>query len=402
MVAQLNIEDLIPDFADFVQTAFDQQPALYPAAMTQHLHLLPTSAALDGLLALDLLPPESVRLTRAGKGMPQNTYTRLTGDERTFAIVDRAKVMQLFKSGATLSINDIHQVWPAAMSMVRLLSRSFACRSEAAVFVTPPGRAGFAPHADELGVIVVQAEGTKDWRVWPTEVSGERKNETFDDDAVLGQPMLEVTLEPGDVLYLPHGTPHAAAATHEQSVHISLGLRPRGWADIVSRIVAETLQERAGTEFPALTQTNVATLSERLAGHLRALRDCIDDLDPLLALHTLRTGLVAELVGETAAGLEDMRRLDRCSADQLFRVSTDAVEVLDNDGSDERCKVRVDGVTMTLPKAIVAALTAEGSARSSLTCRQIYPEVPVGRAMSIAKQLTRLGALSLVPANANR
>lgn len=396
MVAKLRIEDLIPDFAEFVRTSFDLRPVRYDGAMSRRLDLLPTSATLDGLLELDVLPPDHVRLTRAGRGLPRNSHTRLTGEVRTSAVVDRAKVMQLFRSGATLTINDIQQVWPSAREMVRLLSETFACRSEATVFATPAGRAGFAPHADELGVIVLQGEGTKDWRVWPTDLDGPRTNTTFE-DGTLGPPILEVTLKPGDVLYLPHGTPHAAAATREQSVHISLGLRPRGWHEIISAIVAMTLDERSRSVFPALTGANVANLAGELTRHLATLRDSLESLDGEQALHSLRQSLVRDLVN-TPGGLADLRRLDDCSIDQLFRVTTDAVEVVED--GDERCMVRVDGVTVTLPKVIVSALTSEEFSGRSLTCRQIYPEVSAGRAMSIAKQLSRLGALALVPAGA--
>ena len=395
MATQLTIEDLLPDFPRFLAEVFDRGPALYPGAMAHRHGLLPTSASIDALLEIDALPVDSVRLTRAGRGMPRNSYTRLTRGERVVSVVDAGKVMQLFKSGATLTVNDLHRVSAPARGLMRLLSETFACQSEAAVFVTPAGKAGFAPHADELGVIVIQSEGTKDWRVWPTDHAGPRTDVTFE-DGELGEPLLEVTLEPGDVLYLPHGTPHAAAATHEQSVHISLGLRPRGWDEIVGAIVTRLMAAKDLHTFPALTADPATPVVDDLASIMRELADDLASTDPAAVLAALRSDLVRSLAPVAPESLTDMRRLDSCSTNQLFHVETSAVEVIEE--NDERCRVRVKGVTVTLPKVIVSALATGSQDRASLTCRQIYPDVPVGRAMSMAKQLTRLGALSLVTA----
>ncbi len=395
MATQLSIEDLLPDFPRFLAEVFDQGPALYPGAMTRRLNLLPTADSIDALLDIAALPVDSVRLTRAGRGMPKHSYTRLTQGERVVSVVDSGKVMQLFKSGATLTVNDLHRVSAPARRMMRLLSETFACRSEAAVFVTPSGKAGFAPHADELGVIVIQSEGTKDWRVWQTDHAGPRKDATFE-DSELGDPLLEVTLEPGDVLYLPHGTPHAAAATHEQSVHISLGLRPRGWDEIVGAIVSRSMAAQGQRGFPALIAEPTPSMLNDLASILHDVAAQLAATDPAAALASLRDDLVTSLAPVVPDSLSDMRRLDSCSTNQLFHVETSAVEVIEE--TDDRCRVRVKGITVTLPKAIASTLSAGAQDRAVLTCRQIYPDVPVGRAMSMAKQLTRLGALSLATA----
>jgi hypothetical protein len=399
MNADLEVGELIPDFPQFVSRSFDLEPALYRAALSDRDDLLPTSGTMDELLRMDILPPDSVRLTRAGKSLPRHAYTRLTGDPVKTSMVDRSKVLQLFRSGATLTVNDVEQVWPAAQLMLRPLGRALACRTESVVFATPAGQSGFAPHADPISVVVVHGEGTKDWRVWPTAIDGPRTEVMFK-EADLGDPLLEVTLEPGDLLYLPHGTPHAAAATHEQSVHISLGLRPRSWNDIVGRIVAGSLSPAHSTGFPALTAANVPHLARLLSGHLKELRAALEALDPEAALLTLRDELIEELRVETTPGLREIRKLDSCTTDQLFRVSGSGVTVLDQGGA--RCRVRVNGITLTLPRVIVDTLTARQYAGRAITCRQIYPDVPVGRALSVAKQLVRVGALSIVAQGSNR
>lgn len=307
----VHLTDLIPDLDDFVRTAFDVRPVVLPGAMAHRLDHLPTAAVLDRLLQLDVLPSELVRMSRSGQGLPVNSYTRHVGQTHLSTVVDRAKVMQLFRSGATLTVNDLQQVWPTALDLVRVVGDAFACGAEATAFATPAGRAGFAPHSDELGVLVVQAEGTKDWRVWPTDLAGPRTRATFE-DGTLGEPMFAVTLEPGDVLYLPQGTPHAAAATHEQSIHLSLGLRPRSWNDIVTAVVSTHLDPQGRTQFPALTAGHTEGLAGDLCMQLRELGALADTIDPVAALRAVREDVPGATLRFDGDGLADLRRLDAC------------------------------------------------------------------------------------------
>ena len=94
-------------------------------------------------------------------------------------------------------------------------------------YLTPRDSQGLAPHWDDVEVFVLQVEGAKAWRVWTWEASGdgggkERRrgrgaplasSPSGDlDERSLGEPALKVVLRPGDVLYLPRGTVHAASA----------------------------------------------------------------------------------------------------------------------------------------------------------------------------------------------
>jgi hypothetical protein len=103
----------------------------------------------------------------------------------------------------------------------------FSLRVAANLYATPPGGRGLAAHYDDHCALVLQLQGAKRWRVWP---------------AACGAPLprlfaprcaprtdaapLELTLAPGDVLYLPRGHPHEAAAAEgvADSAHLTLAL----------------------------------------------------------------------------------------------------------------------------------------------------------------------------------
>ena len=104
----------------------------------------------------------------------------------------------------------------------------FAAKSEVVAFLTPTGQRG-AVHSDPTDVYVVQLEGTKRWQIWPTP-QVRRPGEDKDSFPSLPEPDLDLSLQPGDVLYIPHNTPHRASAEGSVSLHLTVVAGPRTWA----------------------------------------------------------------------------------------------------------------------------------------------------------------------------
>ena len=82
-------------------------------------------------------------------------------------------------------------------------------------YLTPPTKRAFDPHFDLEDTFIQQLSGSKTWRVWspsawpvamPLRSQTEGKNAAPPRDA----PCFTLTLEPGDVLYVPRGHSHVA------------------------------------------------------------------------------------------------------------------------------------------------------------------------------------------------
>jgi bifunctional lysine-specific demethylase and histidyl-hydroxylase NO66 len=102
-------------------------------------------------------------------------------------------------------------------------------------YVTPAGAQGLGVHHDSHDVFVLQAFGTKAWEVYPT--PAERRTASGDAHA------RALVLEPGDALYLPTGTPHAARAQQALSGHLTVGVHPRTWRDVVRKVLDQALDD---------------------------------------------------------------------------------------------------------------------------------------------------------------
>ncbi|WP_108649378.1 ribosomal protein uL16 3-hydroxylase [Dongshaea marina] len=104
---------------------------------------------------------------------------------------------------------------------------------------------GVGPHTDQYDVFIVQGSGKRHWRV------GERKAlrehcphpdllqvEAFD-------AILDVELEPGDILYIPPGFPHEGYAL-EPSLNYSIGFRAPNQRELLSGFADFALRHELG------------------------------------------------------------------------------------------------------------------------------------------------------------
>ena len=132
-------------------------------------------------------------------------------------VADPAKVVDQFADGATVVLQSLHRTWPPVGRFVADLEAVVSHTVQANAYLTPAGAAGLAAHADSHDVLVLQLHGSKQW-----EIDG------------LG----EVTMSPGDVLYLPAGTEHRAAAQQTASLHLTVGILRVRYRDVVQRILA--------------------------------------------------------------------------------------------------------------------------------------------------------------------
>jgi hypothetical protein len=110
------------------------------------------------------------------------------------------------------------------------------------MYVTPPGQQGFKSHFDSHDVYVLQIQGKKRWRVFavplvahPVSDWGEKKLARA--RSSLGEPLLDVVIQPGDALFIPRGFVHEAdcldADLDTVAVHITVAVNTVKVADAV-------------------------------------------------------------------------------------------------------------------------------------------------------------------------
>ncbi|MFE2533798.1 JmjC domain-containing protein [Streptomyces sp. NPDC059371] len=135
--------------------------------------------------------------------------------------IEPERIREDFANGATFKFNQAEHWHPRIRTLVKALEPYFSGGLESFVFLSPPGKTAMQAHMDGAHVFILQVAGVKDWvvgRVDDTSTS----DSVLHEGAIPDERRIELTLRPGDVMYMPHGTPHYATAREGNSIHIAI------------------------------------------------------------------------------------------------------------------------------------------------------------------------------------
>ena len=112
-------------------------------------------------------------------------------------------------------------------------------------FATPGG--GVGPHVDNYDVFIIQGSGKRHWQVG----SDDQLTEVVANQALLHvesfDPIIDVELMPGDILYIPPGFPHQGVAI-DPSMSFSVGFRTTSKAHLFSAFADHMIDNQLFTE----------------------------------------------------------------------------------------------------------------------------------------------------------
>lgn len=202
-------------------------------------HLL-TRDALNTLLDTHRLEPPRMRLAADGDTVPEHVYcTRRTPRRMAAWWQPHPDLLAAqLRDGATLVVDAIEQMHPPIAALAAGLERHLRTGVQVNLYASYTSREGFGVHWDDHDVIVVQVSGAKRWRIYgTTRVAPMYRDVAFDTDTPTTV-LDEFTMRAGDVLHVPRGCWHAAAASEgEPSVHLTCGLATRTGIDLLSWVV---------------------------------------------------------------------------------------------------------------------------------------------------------------------
>ncbi|XP_051510283.1 ribosomal oxygenase 1 [Myxocyprinus asiaticus] len=156
-------------------------------------------------------------------------------------------VWDFYESGCSLRMLNPQAFSSTVWQVLSILQEKFGSMAGANVYLTPPGTQGFAPHYDDIEAFVVQLEGKKHWRVYnprsEDEVLPLVSSPNFS-QAEIGQPIMDVVLEAGDLLYFPRGFIHQGDCLPDaHSLHITVSSYQRNsWGDLLLKLMPAALE----------------------------------------------------------------------------------------------------------------------------------------------------------------
>lgn len=166
----------------------------------------------------------------------------------------------MYNSGHSLRIKNPVTFSPSILKLCATMQEHFQSMVGANIYLTPPGTQGFAPHWDDIEAFVMQLEGKKSWKVYkPTEELPRESSGNLKEDEI-GEPIMSVTLEAGDMLFMPRGFIHQAKSFEDvHSLHVTFStFQKNGWFDIIQGYLDEV-----GTSFMSSFKRGGPSLSAR-------------------------------------------------------------------------------------------------------------------------------------------
>ncbi|GKZ00814.1 hypothetical protein MPSEU_001033100 [Mayamaea pseudoterrestris] len=183
--------------------------------------------------------------------------------------VDASIWSDFYQQGCTIRLLCPHKHIDPIHALLSNLETEFGCMVGSNAYLTPPdGSQGFAPHYDDIDAFCLQLEGRKRWKVYAPLHMSERLPRVSSEDYVAAdldgvEPVFDVLLEPGDVLYMPRGWIHQACTlpdsnaseSQQHSLHLTIStMQQWAWVDLIEIVMPEALQAVATGEFTALRE----------------------------------------------------------------------------------------------------------------------------------------------------
>ncbi len=226
------------DPALFFQQYWETKPLHLSGRSKSYYRDLYTLEDFDHTLLCGKFDPKDIFVSKLSSKVSHDLFMTLEG------MVDMVKLYQFFEKGHTVYAYQIHRRNDRIRRFCRRIENELHQESFPAVFLTPPNSQGAKPHYDVPNIFVLQLEGQKTWRLY--EPVGEKPFRMDDitvvDPENLGAPVLEVTLNSGDLFYFPRGYLHEPFTSGESSLHITLGFIPRVWWEVLKASTDQMLQ----------------------------------------------------------------------------------------------------------------------------------------------------------------
>ena len=367
---------------EFLAEHWERKPLVVAREEDGRFDDLLSIADVERLLCSGGLRHPAFRLVKAGEKLDLSSYTTSI-PWRPAPFSDTAEIGTLiseWEAGATLVLQGLHHNWPPLAEFCRVLEAELDQPAQANAYFTPRDAQGLPVHHDTHDVFSLQVAGEKRWFVYEPALELPLKDQRYrPEHGEPGEPVIDVTLKPGDTLYLPRGWLHEAATSSTDSLHITVGVNVYTWLDAFKAALAQCEDDLAFRRSPEGD-------ADELLGLLRA-RLGTDDV-----AERRRRRLVSTRRPVLPDQLTQIRALDSLTLETP--VERRPTVLFDLDGT----RLHFEGKTVTFPAAFQEEIDFLARADDEFTPADIPGELDDESRLVLVRRLVREGFLRLTQA----
>lgn len=230
--AGLDLESLLSPLplADFFDQYWERKPLILNREDQEYYRDLFSIEQVDQVLDLHRPTGRYIRVVKNQEPLLPTKYENPDGS------LNLNQLYASYVDGYTVVINEIERYWQPLKNLTHQISQYLSHHAVANMYLTPKNQKALLPHYDTHDVFVVQIHGSKHWRIYDATVETPLLNSfqpIFQRDQL--QNCKELTVHAGDIMYMPRGIPHEAYTTDESSLHLTIGVHPAQWLDLLTR-----------------------------------------------------------------------------------------------------------------------------------------------------------------------
>lgn len=248
----------------FVKEYWDRKPFYIQRRNPHYYDAILTLAQIDNYLSRNDIRFPSIRIAKNGKNIPTSLVSKFLsiGQYSTDELIDSDKLFTQLNEGATIFLQLMHTGINSLSDFVSQLEKQLKFKVETHLFLTPKNSQGLLAHYDTTSAFIMQIFGTKTWSVYEPTIELPLLNDTFDNTKHRQtHKIFEITLQPGDVIFIPKGFVHEAMTNNDTSLHITTVLCSTTWLDVFTILVDNLKSKRRFREASIVSMNPIDELA---------------------------------------------------------------------------------------------------------------------------------------------
>jgi hypothetical protein len=232
---------------------------------------------LKDLMSNPLLSPEWLQLTLEGQILNfDEDFLWKFVQKKKLCFVDKHRINEALLKGASLVLEGLDILEPRLHALCEEIDNQLPCTlTNCEAFFSQKDNEAYFGHRDSDDVLVVQIEGGKRWRLHAPQQRRYRGNSPLTEDQ-MGPLLTEITMQPGDILFVRAGVPHRCITETPYSLHLSIDLCDRTpnieqITHAANQFYAEALAPMNATTDQIIDHYIDCLKSDRLSKHLVAV-----------------------------------------------------------------------------------------------------------------------------------